>query len=86
MAAGITALGNRRILSVALNSMPQEAQVFGSGRFCSWLLEPSMPGIHSVPDCLSDPLYVPKALQTCVSLSLSHRKEECPWECCRFSK
>lgn len=84
MAAGITALGNRRILSVALNSMPQEARVFGSGPFCSWLLEPSMPGVHSVPDCLSDPLYVTKAFQTCVPLL--HQEEGCSWESCKFSK
>ena len=83
MAAGITALGNRRILTVALNSMPQEAQVFGSGPFCSWLLEPSMPGVHSVQDCLSDPRSVTTAFQTCVSLL--HREEKCSWESCKSS-
>ena len=85
MAAGITALGNRRILTVALNSMPQEAQVFGSGPFSSWLLEPSMPSVHSMPDCLSDPRYVIRAFQTS-DMSLLHREEECSWESCMFSK
>lgn len=56
--AGVTALGNRRILTVALSSMPQEARMFGTGPFCSWLLEPCMPGLHSVPDCQADPMYV----------------------------
>ena len=85
MAAGITALGNRRILSVALNSMPQEAQVFGSDLFCSWLLEPSMPGVHSVPDCLSDPRYVTRAFQTS-DVSLLHREDKCSLEFSKFSK
>ena len=56
--AGVTALGNRRILTVALSSMPQEARMFGTGPFCSALLEPCMPGLLTIPDCQADPLYV----------------------------
>ncbi len=29
--------------------------MFGTGPFCSALLEPCMPGLHSVPDCQADP-------------------------------
>ena len=58
LGAGVSALGNRRIMTVALSSMPQEAQLFGTGPFCSWVLEPCMPGLHSVPDCQADPMCV----------------------------
>ncbi len=57
--AGVTALANRRILTVALSSMPQEARMFGTGPFCSALLEPCTPGLHSIPDCQAEPMYAP---------------------------
>ena len=56
LSAGIAALGNRRIPTVALSSMPAEARIFGTGPFCSWLLEPQVPAVHSIPDCQAHPL------------------------------
>ena len=45
--------------------------MFGTGPFCSWLLEPCMPGLHSVPDCQADPMCVAPS-------SISHSRASLP--------